>query len=100
MWVSATEFRSKEAIYRRAGTVEAANRLMLMVFDESGNFGNTIRYAPLEDSEQLERILISHVPDAQRQNGQFTLQKNSGFLVVTGPLKPLTLKEKYQIEAI
>jgi hypothetical protein len=93
MWVSNSEFETKEAIYHRAGTVEAANRLMLMVFDETGNFANTVRYVPEDDSAQLEKILISHVPDAQRQDGQFTLQKDPGFLVVTGPLKPLKLKE-------
>ena len=94
MWVSNAEFQAKEAIYRRAGAVEAANRLMLMVFDETGNFANTVRYVPQADSDQLEQILVSHVPDAQKQEGQFTLQKDSGFLVVTGPLKPIRLKDR------
>jgi hypothetical protein len=100
MWVSASEFRAKEAIYRRAGTVEAANRLMLLVFDEPGNFGNTIRYVPQADSPQLEKILISHVPDAQREQGQFTLQKDLGFLVVTEPLKRLKLKDRFRVKAL
>lgn len=94
MWVSTPEFEAKEAIYRRAGAVEAANRLMLMVFDETGNFANTVRYVPHADSSQLEQILISHVPDIQREDGQYSLQKDHGYLVVTGPLKPLKLKTK------
>ena len=100
MWVSTEEFKAKEAIYRRAGSVEAANRLMLMVFDESGNFGNTTRYVPHDDCAHLESILISHVPDAQKSEGQYTLQKDHGFLVVTGPLKPLNLKDKLHIEPV
>lgn len=93
MWVSAHEFVAKEAIYRRAGTVESANRLMLMVFDETGNFANTVRYVPNEDSDQLESILINHVPDEQRRDNQFTLHKDTGYLVVTGPMQQIKLKQ-------
>ena len=93
MWVSANEFYAKEAIYRRAGTVESANRIMLMVFDDNGNFANTIRYVPENDSSHLEEILINHVPDEQRREEQFTLHTDTGFLVVTGPMNQLKLKK-------
>lgn len=92
MWVSSSEFLAKEAIYRRAGAVENANRLMLMVFDDTGNFANTVRYVPEQDSEQLEQILLNHVPDQQRAEDQFTLHKDTGFLVVTGPMQVIKLK--------
>ncbi|MFN3236170.1 MAG: hypothetical protein ACE37D_03815 [Pseudomonadales bacterium] len=92
MWVSSSEFLAKEAIYRRAGAVENANRLMLMVFDDTGNFANTVRYVPEQDSEQLEQILLNHVPDQQRAEDQFTLHKDTGYLVVTGPMQVIKLK--------
>jgi hypothetical protein len=92
MWVSSAEFLAKEAIYRRAGAVENANRIMLMVFDDTGNFANTVRYVPEQDSEQLEQILLNHVPDQQRAEDQFTLHKDTGFLVVTGPMQVIKLK--------
>jgi hypothetical protein len=94
MWVNSDEFKDKEEIYRRAGTVETATRVMLMVFDHSGNFANTTRYVPTQETEQLERVLISHIPPDQKQDGQFTIQRDSGFLVVTGPLKPIKLLDK------
>tara|TARA_R110002072_G_scaffold89232_3_gene199864 strand:- start:41902 stop:42384 length:483 start_codon:yes stop_codon:yes gene_type:complete len=93
MWVNDDEFSAKEEIYRRAGDVERANRLMLMVFDDTGNYANTTRYVPAGDSQQLETILISHVPEAQRAEGQYSLQCDVGFLVVTGPLQQLKLLE-------
>ena len=91
MWVNATEFVTKEDIYRRAGDVEEADRIMLMVFDDTGNYANTTRFSSAEDSPQLEAILVSHVPSAQRDGHQFSLHKDKGFLVVTGPLQQLKL---------
>jgi len=93
MWVNNKAFIAKEAIYHRAGSVEEADRIMLMVFDETGNFANATRYVLSEDSAQLENILISHVPLTQREEAQYTLQRDHGYLIVTGPLQQLKLLE-------
>ncbi|MFT4797053.1 MAG: hypothetical protein ACJAYE_000731 [Candidatus Azotimanducaceae bacterium] len=93
MWLSNKEFIAKEDIYLRAGSVEQADRIMLMVFDETGNFANTTRYVLSDDSTQLENILISHVPLTQRKEAQYTMQRDNGYLVVTGPLQQLKLLE-------
>ena len=93
MWVNEDEFGAKEDIYRRAGEIEQANRIMLMVFDDTGNFATTTRYVLEGDSDQLQTILVAHVPDSQRRGGQYSLQCDEGFLVVTGPLQQLKLLE-------
>ena len=93
MWVDTKEFTAKEAIYHRAGSVEKADRIKLMVFDETGNFANTTRYVLSEDSAHLENILISHVPLTRRKEAQYTMQRDRGYLVVTGLLQQLKLLE-------
>lgn len=97
MWVNEVEFEAKEAIYRRAGTIECADRIRLMVFDDTGNFANTTRYVPNEDAQQLESILVSHVPLMQRSSGQYSLSRDHGFLIVTGPLQQIKLLESASV---
>ena len=93
MWVNEVEFTTKEEIYRRAGSIERADRIRLMVFDDTGNFANTTRYVPNEDAMQLESILVSHVPLMQRNSGQYSISRDHGYLIVTGPLQQIKLLE-------
>ena len=97
MWINEAEFLAKEAIYRRAGSIERADRIRLMVFDDTGNFANTTRYVPEEDAVQLEGILVSHVPVSQRNTGQFSLHRDHGHLVVTGPLQQIKLLDSASV---
>ena len=91
LWVNEAEFAAKEAIYRRAGSIEKADRIRLMVFDDTGNFANITRYVLNEDALQLESILVSHVPLAQRNADQYSMSRDHGFLIITGPLQQIKL---------
>ena len=97
MWINEAEFQAKEAIYRRAGSIERADRIRLMVFDDTGNFANTTRFVPEQDALQLESILISHVPMNQRTSGQYSLTRDHGHLVVTGPLQQIKLLDSASV---
>lgn len=62
-----------------------------MVFDDTGNCANITRYVPNEDALQSESILVSHVPLAQRNADQYSISRDHGFLVITGPLQQIKL---------
>ena len=91
LWVTDDEFASKQEIFERAGTIETANRITLMLFDDEGNFSNTCRYIPAEDTEEVSAILKSHIPQKQLDNNQYSIEIDTGILVSGGPLPELTL---------
>jgi len=93
LWLSESEFKSKEEIYRRAGDITAANKLQLMMYDNYGNFSNTCRYVPESDTQAVREILISHLPEKVRLHDRFTMEIEAGQLVTTGPHIQLGLIE-------
>ena len=62
LWISQQEFTEKQEIYQRAGQFECANRIVLMMYDDHGNFSNTSRYVLESDTNEVEQILVSHIP--------------------------------------
>jgi len=94
LWMTQDEFSSKQEIYERAGTLETASRITLMLFDNDGNFTHTCRYTPAADTEEVIDILKSHIPQAQLENNQFSIDIAEGMLVCSGPLPDLALVDK------
>ncbi len=100
LWVSDDEFAAKQEIYERAGDIETANRITLMLYDDDGNFSHTCRYTPAEDTAEVSSILKSHIPQAQLQNNQYSIDIDSGILVCSGPLPDLALVDNALSEAL
>ena len=98
LWMTQDEFSSKQEIYERAGTLETANRITLMLFDNDGNFSHTCRYTPAGDTEEVTAILKSHIPQPQLVNNQFSIDIDEGMLVCSGPLPELTLVDSTMVE--
>ncbi|MBV1876356.1 MAG: hypothetical protein KUG79_01820 [Pseudomonadales bacterium] len=94
LWITQSEFTQKQAIYQRAGQIEAANRLMLTMYDDDGNFSNTCRFVLDSETAEVESILLRHIPKEQRLNQQYSLVIEPGQLVTRGPLSQLSLSEK------
>lgn len=91
LWMDQEEFANKQEIYERAGTSEVANRILLMMFDDHGSFNHTCRYALDADTAEVEKILSGHIPKIQKQQNQFTLDIEAGYIVTTGPFNKLNL---------
>jgi hypothetical protein len=98
MWLTDQEFDRKRDIYSRAGTCENANRLVLMMNDDQGNFNNTTRYCLGRDSQALEGILLRHLPDQVRNGGQHSIEVEVGIIVNSGPLNRLSLTDYADLE--
>ena len=94
LWLNQEEFDAKKDIYKRAGDVNTANRILLMMFDNYGNFNNICRYVPDSDTQDVKEILIKHLPERIRQHNQFSIDVEKGHLVTTGPLVQLNLVNK------
>jgi hypothetical protein len=93
LWLTEAEFDSKRAIYSRAGVTENANRLLLMMYDDHGNFNHTCRYCLGGDSRSLETILLKHMPAEVIANKQYTFDVEIGVIVNRGPLQRLNLTD-------
>lgn len=63
LWVSQHEFDECSAVFERAGDVEPVDRILIDLFDEAHGFSQTsIRYARTSETEQVVKILRSHIP--------------------------------------
>ena len=93
LWLSQSEFATKREIYERAGSVEPANRILVMTYDDHGNFNNTCRYVLEKDTAAVEKILLRHIPEPLRQQQQFSHEIEYGQIVSKGPLVELSLAE-------
>jgi len=96
LWVSDPEFSAKRDIFERSGIVEQANRILLMTYDDHGNFNNTSRYVLKADTAEVEAILLSHVPDTQRDNQQFSHEVETGQIVTRRDLGQARRQESSQ----
>ena len=85
LWLCRSEFHLKEEIYHRAGKISKANKLLLRMYDNYGNFNNICRYTQEADSQAVKERLIKHLPKKIRQHNQFSIEVEEGYLVITGP---------------
>jgi hypothetical protein len=95
LWVIQEEFDNKFEIYQRAGTIEPANRILLMTYDDHGSFHNVCRYTLEPDTQNVKSILHRHIPEQQREHKQYTLDVEAGQLVTS----QVTGSTNFQAEA-
>lgn len=98
LWLTDAEFDLKRAIYSRAGTCESANRLVLMMYDDHGNFNHTTRYCVGQDSQSLKAILLRHMPEEIINSNQYSIDVEVGMIINSGPLNRLSLTDYADLE--
>ena len=82
LWVSQSEYEENEAIFDRAGEVEAVDRILVDLFDEEYGFSQTsVRYARSGETSHLVEILKSHVPEALRNSEACSVEVVPGQVV-------------------
>jgi hypothetical protein len=83
LWLSSQEFEDHESIYSRAGEAEAVNRVVVDLFDEEYGFSNpVIRYVRASETEQIKKILTSHLPEAIRNSDNCGIYTHEGFSII------------------
>ena len=89
LWVNLDEYSAKEEIYARAGLVETetACRITLLAFDElEHDYTSIRRYTLAQDATTVEQLLISHLSRNARDRGDFTLDREIGYVITTDPI--------------
>jgi hypothetical protein len=82
LWLSAVEYEENEAIFDHAGYVEPVDRILLDLFDAKYGFSHTsVRYARSSETEQLVKILRSHVPEELRNSEACSVDVVPGMVV-------------------
>ncbi|MCB1643930.1 MAG: hypothetical protein KDI36_00685 [Pseudomonadales bacterium] len=100
LWVAEDAYAENEAIYSRAGDMEASSRIILMMYDDVGNFQNTCRYCLQTDQHAVESILVRHLPPAIRDSQQYSVEKEAGRLILKGPYHQLGLLDARELETV
>lgn len=63
LWVSQDEYEENEAIFERAGEVQSVDRIVIDLFDDEYGFSQTMtRYSRSNETENMVKILRSHIP--------------------------------------
>ena len=74
LWVKEDEFEERKEVYSRSPEVVSVNKLELLLFDENNGFSHTInRYAKIEETKNLEKILFSHLSPELVTSGNYEL---------------------------
>ncbi|MEK9749865.1 MAG: hypothetical protein VW443_11805 [Pseudomonadales bacterium] len=70
---------SKVNFYERIGDVESVTCLTVMNYDERHGFTHiSHRYAPEDETETVQNVLLSHVPERVSSSENFTLSVIAG----------------------
>ena len=82
LWVHEEEFIRNSDIYSRAGVVSPVNRLLILINDEShGYYYSASRYVPLDETDKVKKILLSHTSSEQRNNEFTNIEAVPGYTI-------------------
>jgi len=112
LWVHEEEYLRNADVYSRAGHLSPVNRLLILINDEShGYYYSASRYVPLEETDKVRKILLSHTSKEQRDNEYTNIEAVPGYTIEqkshteedplvlglqTGPLEEL--RAAYELE--
>lgn len=76
LWVDDADFKQKEDIYVRAGSVVSVCKIVVSIYDSNNGFTHTSdRFVPEKNAEKIRNILMSHISE--------DVAKSDGFEIVT-----------------
>ncbi len=82
LWVHEEEYLRNSDVYSRAGVVSPVNRLLILINDEShGYYYSASRYVPLEETDKVKKILLSHTSRSQRDDEFTNIEAVPGYTI-------------------
>lgn len=82
LWISEEEFLDHEDVYSRSGDVEPVTRIIVDLFDEEYGFSNAItRFVRESETEQVIKIISSHIPNSISDSDDCQIQTFKGYSV-------------------
>lgn len=83
LWISEEEFKENESLYLRSGEVELVNRVVVDLFNEEYGFSNAItRFVRDTETEQIIKILTSHIPEDLINTDICQVDTYSGYSII------------------
>lgn len=114
LWVHEEEFLRNSDVYSRAGVVSPVNRLLILINDENhGYYYSASRYVPLDETDKVKKILLSHTSSEQRDNEFTNIEAVPGYTIeqkshtdedplvlglATGPLEEIRTAAEIEFE--
>ncbi len=80
LWLSHEEYMLNESIYSRSGDATAVNRVIVDLFDEEYGFSNpVVRYVRANETEQIIKILTSHISRQVQESDNCNIFVHEGY---------------------
>ena len=79
LWVDDADYKQKEEIYVRVGTIASVCKIVVSIFDSNNGFTHTSsRFVPEADVKKIRNILLTHIPDDVAKSDDFEIHTYSG----------------------
>ncbi len=85
LWIKKTDVEAKKAQYAHFSTMEKVNKIELLIFDERYGFTQeTYRFAPAEETNLLQKTLLSHLSPDIVNSGSYDINNYAGYCIQCG----------------
>lgn len=79
LWVDNADYKQKEDIYVRSGTITSVSQIIVSIFDRKNGFSHTSsRFVPEKDVDKVREILMSHIPEDVAKSEDFEINTYAG----------------------
>jgi hypothetical protein len=82
LWVNEQQFQEKESLYSRSGEIQDVSRIVVSIYDKENGFTHvTNRYVPVEETDRMRGVLLTHAPTDLVNSNQFEIETFSGKII-------------------
>lgn len=86
LWVSESAYEENSGIFEHAGEVKEVDLIAIHIFDVEYGFTHTIeRYSLVDETDQVVKVLTSHIPDDLQNNDVYQVEVIPGLVVMQKP---------------
>ncbi|MCZ6643801.1 MAG: hypothetical protein O7F71_19675 [Gammaproteobacteria bacterium] len=91
LWLPKDELDSHQQLFRHAGSVEEVHRISFASYDQDSGICNTMqRFVAAADSDRVQSLLLSRIPQESKRSGDFAMELEIGHAVVNSELADLS----------
>ena len=82
LWVNEQQFQGKESLYSRSGEIQDVSRIVVPIYNKENGFTHiTNRYIPVEETQRMRGVLLTHAPTDLVNSNQFEIETLSGKII-------------------
>ena len=72
----------KKGLYSRSGEIQDVSRSVVSIYDKENGFPHiTNRYVPVEETQRMRGVLLTHAPTDLVNSNQFEIETLSGKII-------------------